>query len=84
MKESTKDFLDGLKKFGIVAVIFLLIALIGSSVKAPGWAIPVGTIGMSVFAWFTNLHKPKKTRIEITIIWGLLTALFTTIAVLIS
>lgn len=84
MKETKRNVLNDIKKFFFVAVIFLLIAVLGSSVKAPGWAIPAGTIAMAAFTWFGSVGSPKKTRIQLTIVWTALVLIFTTIAVLVS
>lgn len=84
MKESKRNTIIDLKKFFLVVVIFLLIAVLGSSVKAPGWAIPVGTLSMAALTWFGSKNNPKKTRLQLTIVWSGLVLIFTTIAVLVS
>lgn len=79
-----KETINTVRNFLFIAVIFLLIAILGSSVKAPGWAIPAGTLSMAALTWYGSKDNPKKTRIWLTAVWTGLVLIFTTAAVLAS
>lgn len=82
--DSKKNTINAIKMLVFVGAAFLLIATLGSSVKTPGWAIPVGTLSMGALTWFGSAGKPKKFRLKLTVGWTALVAIFTTVGVLVS
>lgn len=80
--DSKQNFFNDLKMLGYVAAIFGSIVLLGSSVKIPGLAIVVGTLGMAALTWFGSKGNPKKTRILLTAVWAGLVLAFTVAGVL--
>lgn len=83
-KEDWKDYAEMGKKILTFGSAFLFIAVIGSSIKASGWCIPIGTLAVAGLTWLGSKESTLKDRIVQTAVWGGMTALFTTVAVIAS
>lgn len=82
--EDRKDILFGLKRVFLIALpVMLLIAVLGSAVNAPGWAVPAATVVWGSIGYF-GTKGAKKEKLKATAGWGGLAFVFTLIAVLCS
>lgn len=79
----SKQTSDALPKFLIVGGLFFLIALVGSSTKTPWPVIPVATVGTAALGYF-SAKGDKRTKVETAVRWGILGAIFGTLAFLAS